>query len=132
MTFNRLRELMTAICRRIGQDPSWHFFNDQETLDFEAQNPIDRLDDSQGMSAAKFVDFIYTKVGRPFKPSKHLAPDSTQIHLGLTNKLDLFHENTVSLSPKPGKLEDLHSSLLEIRSRLSQKGYPGGDNGLGR
>ena len=35
--------------------------------------------------------------------------------------LGLFHENTVSLSPKPGKLEELHSSLLEIRTRQSQK-----------
>ena len=89
---------MTAICRRIGQAPSWHLFDDQGTLDFEAQNPIDRLDDPQGMSASQFVDFIYSKVGRPFKPSKRLAPDSTQIHLGLTNMLALFHENTISLS----------------------------------
>ena len=119
--FHRLPELMTAICRRIGQAPSWHFFDDQGTLDFEAQNPTDRFDDLPGMSAFTFVDIIYSKVGRPFKPSKHLAPDSTQIHLGLSNMLGLFHENTVSLSPKPGKLEALHSSLLEIRTRQYQK-----------
>ena len=82
---------------------------------------MDRLGDPRGMSASEFVDFIYSKVGRPFKPSKHLAPDSTQIHLGLTNMLGLFHENTVSLSPKPGKFEELHSSFLEIRTRQSQK-----------
>ena len=113
--FNCLPELMTAICRRIGQAPSWHFFDDQGTLDFEAQNPTDRLDDPQGMSASQFVDFIYSKVGRPFKPSKHLAPDSTQIHLGSTNTLGLCYANTISLSPKPGQFEELHSSLVDIR-----------------
>ena len=37
--FNRLPELMTAICRRIGHAPSWHFFDDQGTLDFETAGP---------------------------------------------------------------------------------------------
>ena len=35
VNFNRLPELMTAITRRIGQATSWHFFDDQGTLDFE-------------------------------------------------------------------------------------------------
>ena len=37
--FNRLPELMTAICRRIGCAPSWYFFDDQGTLDFEGDPP---------------------------------------------------------------------------------------------
>ena len=35
VNFNRLPELMTAICRRTGHAPSLHFFDDQGTLDFE-------------------------------------------------------------------------------------------------
>ena len=35
VNLNRLPELMTAVCRRIGMSPSWHFFDDQGKLDFE-------------------------------------------------------------------------------------------------
>ena len=90
VNFKRLPELMIAICRRIGQAPSWHFFDDQGTLDFEVHDPIDRFDDPAGISASEFVGFVYSKVGRPFKPSKHLSAHSTQFHLGLQNILGVF------------------------------------------
>ena len=111
---------MTAICRRIGQAPSWHLFDDQGTLGFEEQNPSDRFDDPTGMSASDFVGFVHTKIGRPFEPSKHLPPHSTQIQPGLQNMLGLFQQNTVSLAPKPGKLQEIHASLEEMRSRRPQ------------
>ena len=81
--FNRLPEFITAICRRIGQAPSCHLFDDQGTLDIEVHDPTDRFDDPAGMSASEFVGFVYSKVGRPFKPSKHLPANSTEIHLGM-------------------------------------------------
>ena len=121
VNFNRLPEFMTAICRRIGQAPYWHLFNDQDTLDFEVQDPNDRFDDLAGMSASEFVLFVYSKVGRPFKPSKHLPANSTQIHFGLHNMSGLFRENTVSPVPKPGKLEELHAFLKEMRGRKPQQ-----------
>ena len=34
VNFNRLPELMTALCRRIGLCPTWHYFDDQGSLDF--------------------------------------------------------------------------------------------------
>jgi hypothetical protein len=34
VNFNRLPELLTAVARRIGIAPTWHFFDDQGTLDF--------------------------------------------------------------------------------------------------
>ena len=78
---NRLPELMTAVCRRIGKAPSWHFFDDQGTLDFEIGTlPKDRI--VVGMSASLFVGFVYDKVGTPLKPSKHLPPTNVQTHLG--------------------------------------------------
>ena len=84
---------MAAICRRIGQVPSWHLFSeDQSTLDFEVHDPTGRFDDPAGLSASEFVGFVYSKVGRPFKPSKRLPAHSTQIHLGLQNMLGLFPE----------------------------------------
>ena len=65
VNFNRLPEPMTAMCRRIGGAPSWHFFDDQGTFDFEETSPGSHEDTC--MSASKFVDFVYTLVGRPFK-----------------------------------------------------------------
>ena len=51
VNFNRLPELMTAICRRIGHAPSWHFFDDQGTLDFETTLPPQPA--PSGMSASE-------------------------------------------------------------------------------
>ena len=82
VNFNRLPELMTAICRRIGCATSWHFFDDQGTLDFE-EAPFENHHSRQGMSASELVGFIYNLVGRPFKKEKRLPPCTTQIHLGL-------------------------------------------------
>ena len=73
VNFNRLPELMTAICRRIGCATSWHFFDDQGTLDLE-EAPVENRHSRQGMAASELVGFIYKLVGRPFKKEKHLPP----------------------------------------------------------
>ena len=99
---------------------SWHFFDDQGTLDFE-DITMDEGDVNTGMSASTFVGFLYNKVGRPFKPSKHLPPASVQTHLGLQNMLHDFCNNKISLIPKEGKLQELNKSLMEIRQRESQQ-----------
>ena len=36
-------------------------------------------------------------------------------------RLGIFRENAVSLAPKPGKLEELHASLVEMRGRKPHK-----------
>ena len=95
VNFNMLPELMTAICRRIGCAPSWHFLDDQGTLDFEGAPPGTHSE--QGMSASELVDFVHKLVGRPFKKEKLLPPCTTQVHLGLKNELKDFHHNEVLL-----------------------------------
>ena len=100
--------------------PSWHFFDDQGMLDVESCTP-DKDDVNTGMSASDFVGFIYNKIGRPFKPSKHLPPSSVQTHLGLQNMLHNFDSNQISLVPKDGKLQDIYDNLAEIRNRNSQQ-----------
>ena len=47
-------------------------------------------------------------------------PSTTQAHLGLQNKFKDFQANIVCLEPKPGKLEDIHSELIDIRFRQDQ------------
>ena len=118
VNFNRLPELMTAICRRIGHSPSWHFFDDQGTLDFETEGPPHPA--LPGLSASEWVDFVYTLVGRPFKKEKHLPPQATQLHLGLKNEFKHFQQNEVSLEPKPGKLQDILEALIAFRKRGDQ------------
>jgi len=118
VNFNRLPELMTAICRRIGHAPSWHFFDDQGTLDFETAGPPHP--GLPGLSASEWVDFVYTLVGRPFKKEKHLPPQETESHLGLKNEFKNFQQNEVSLEPKPGKLQELLDILKEFRNRENQ------------
>ena len=68
------------------------------------------------MAASEFVGYIYILVGRPFKE----ATSKTQVHLGIQNDFKDFQANIVPLEPKPGKLEDIHSALIEIRSRQDQ------------
>ena len=109
---------MTAICRRIGHAPSWHFFDDQGTLDFETTLPPHPA--LPGMSASEWVDFVYTLVGRPFKKEKHLPPRATQLHLGLTNEFKNFQQNEISLEPTPGKLQDILEALIACRAREDQ------------
>ena len=96
------------------------FFDDQGTVDFE-DITVGKEDVNAGMSASNFVGFLYNKVGRPFKPSKHLPPASVQTHLGLQNMLNDFSSNEISLIPKEGKLQELHKDLMEIRQRTSQQ-----------
>ena len=86
---------MTAVCRRIGKAPSWHFLDDHGTLNFEDGAPR-KGKDAPGMSASTFVGFIYDKIGRPFKPSKYLPPAEVQTHLGLQNMLQCFGDNSIS------------------------------------
>ena len=116
--FNRLPELTTAICRRIGCASSWHFFDDQGTLDFEGV--LQGTHNEQGMSASELVDFVYKLVGRPFKKGKRLPPSSTQVHLGFKNELTDFQHNEVMLELKPRKLQDILEALLAFRSRDDQ------------
>ena len=115
VNFNGLPELMTAICRRIGHAPSWHFFDDQGTLDFEHSLPPHAA--LPGMSASEWVDFVYPLVGRPFKKEKHLPPSSTQVHLGLKNEFKHFQQNEILLEPKPGKLQEILETLIAFRAR---------------
>ena len=42
VNFNRLPELLTAVCRRIGACPTWHFFDDQGCLEFETPSTESR------------------------------------------------------------------------------------------
>jgi hypothetical protein len=79
VNFNRLPELMTALGRRIGACPTWHFFDDQGTLDFR---------DARGhglgrrsLSAPSFMGKLYAMIGRPFKEAKHLPSANRQVHL---------------------------------------------------
>ena len=72
------------------------------------------------MAASEFVGFIYSLVGRPFRKEKRLPPSKTQVRLGLQNEFKDFQANIVSLEPKPGKLEDIHSALIDIRCRQDQ------------
>ena len=118
VNFNRLPELMTAICRRIGCAPSWHFFDDQGTLDFEGAPPGSHGE--TGMSSSEFVDFVYTLVGRLFKKEKHLPPCSTQVHLEFKNEFKDFQQNEIMLEPKPGKLQDILEALIAFRARDDQ------------
>ena len=73
------------------------------------------------MSASEFVGFIYIKIGRPFKPTKHLPPSSVQTHLGLQNMLHNFESNQISLVPKDGKLQDIYDNLAESEIAIPNK-----------
>ena len=108
VNFNRLPELMTAVCRRIGFCPSWHYFDDQGTLDFRTAEG-DKPGPREAISAPNFVGAVYELVGRPFKPAKHLPARARQVHLGLANIFEEFANNLVWLEAKEGKLEELHA-----------------------
>ena len=79
VNFNRLPELLTAAARRIGIAPSWHFFDDQGTLDFIQDNAQACLRKEAAPKRAKgsecrpqaFVQELFNLAGRPFKASKH-------------------------------------------------------------
>ena len=102
VNFNRFPELMTAVVRRIGACPSWHFFDDQGTLDFKLSDT--KAGHKTSISAPSFVGKAYDLVGRPFKPSKHLPSAAKQTHLGLLNNLENLLDG-IALEPKEGKLE---------------------------
>ena len=61
VNFKRLPEIMTAVCRRVGMAPLWHFFDDQGTLDFETCTPGED-EVGSGMSASEFVGFVYKRL----------------------------------------------------------------------
>ena len=121
MNFDRLPGLTAAFCRRIWKTPSWHFFDDQGTLDFENRDPAHLRSNAPGMTASEFVGFIYKKIGRPSKPSTHLPPAQVRTHLGLQNMLQFFGDHHVSLTVKPGKLEAIYDSLKDLQERRSQQ-----------
>ena len=133
VNFNRLPELMTAVCRRIGACPTWHIFDDQGILDFAEGNvgedgtlskrpPSGECSSSRNrLTAPDFVSRTYDLVGRPFKPSKHQPAAQRQLHLGLTNVFERLHKNEILLEAKEGKLEELMKACEDILQRGRKK-----------
>ena len=130
VNFNRLPELMTAACRRLGACPSWHYFDDQGTLDFAERQGSSRGSLADGnhkkpggrgaIEASDFVGRLYKLVGRPFKPVKHQPANERQVHLGLLNVFEDMDKQKIWLEAKPGKLEELEEAYLEMVSRRPQ------------
>ena len=58
VNFNRLPELLTAVCRRIGFCPTWHFYDDQGGLTFSLRSGV------FAYPPQKWVDFVFQFVGR--------------------------------------------------------------------
>ena len=127
VNFNGLPEFMTAVCRRIRKTPSWHFFDDQGTLDFEDSDPLHHRHKAPGMGASELVGFFYEKIGRPFKSSKHLPPAQVQTHPWLQGILHFFGDHIISLIPKPCKFEEMYDSLKHLLDRHSQQATFGDD-----
>ena len=76
VNFNRLPELLTAACRRLGAAPTWHFFDDQGVLELDQPG-------LPGMSAQHFTQRFYALVSRPFSPAKSIPSGRLTLHLGL-------------------------------------------------
>ena len=90
VNFNRLPEFPTAVGRRIGLATFLHFFDDQDTLDFE-----DRILGSRGtqgggtdLKARRFIGKFYDVFGRPFKKARHRPLSAKQIHWALLTTLN--------------------------------------------
>ena len=125
VNFNRLPELLTAACRRLGQCTTWHFFDDQGTVEFQhSGEEVARnagADSPPSMTAQEFVQELFRLVGRPFKAKKHLPPAQKQVHLGLLNDFSEFQKGQMRITPKEGKLEEMHAKLLDLRDCTSKK-----------
>ena len=87
----------------------------QETISF--RKPRANIPES-GLSAQAFTASIDDLVGRPFKAKKHLAPETTQQHLGLVNHFTRFENGQLCLRLKEGKMEEIYNQLLAIRMRM--------------
>ena len=59
--FNRLPELLTAVARRIGGVPTWHFFGDQGTLEFQKSSSPEE----QTSGAQEWVGELFSLCGAP-------------------------------------------------------------------
>jgi hypothetical protein len=124
VNFNRLPELLTAVARRIGIATTWHFFDDQGTLDFaEDEGRVrNRKVATQTSPRRKcrpqaFVQELLKLVGRPFKESKHQAPCQRQVHLGLLNDFVDFKDGEISIKPRVGKIDELLLVLKDLKTR---------------
>ena len=78
VNFNRLPELLTAACRRLGAVSNWHLFDDQGVLEL-AQPGL------PGMSAQDFTQRLHALVSRTFSPAKSVPPGKLTLQLGLRN-----------------------------------------------
>ena len=113
VNFNRLPELLTAVARRVGIAPSWHFFDDQGTLDFRQEDTGAGLQTAPPSTKAHkckpqaFVQELFKLAGRPFKESKHQEPCQRQVHLGLLNDFLEFQHGSISIKPRVGKINEL-------------------------
>ena len=115
--FNRLPELMTALCRKIGACPT--FFDDQGTLDFH-----DRRSDGyhrRSMTAPDFAGAFCNLVGRPFDAAKRLPAGAIQLHLGLQNNFLDVPSKKIWMEPKPGNIEELTQLCTDLRTRKPQQ-----------
>ena len=90
VNINCLAELMTALCRRIGLCPSWHYFDHPGALDF------------RGGSSDKIGPRILCQHFRPFKPAKHQPAAQRQLHLGLLNVFGRFKDREIALEAREG------------------------------
>lgn len=125
VNLNRLPELLTAVARRIGIAPPWHFFDDQGTLDFAEKEGRVGNRKAATQSSPKsarcrpqaFVQELFKLAGRPFKESKHQAPCQRQVHLGLLNDFIEFQNGSISIKPRVGKIGELILILQEMKAR---------------
>ena len=125
VNFNRLPELLTAVARRIGIAPSWHFFDDQGTLDFRQEASAAGLRKEAAPPSTKaqkcrpqaFVQELLKLAGRPFKESKHQEPCQRQVHLGLFNDFLEFQHGSISIKPRVGKIDELLKMMQEMKAR---------------
>ena len=112
VNFNRLPELLTAACRRLGAAPTWHFFDDQGVLELDQPG-------LPGMSAQDFTQRFYALVSRPFSPAKSIPSGRLTLHLGLRNDFTGWRQGQLKLVPRPGKVDEIIEQL-ETLSAASQ------------
>ena len=125
VNFNRLPELLTAVARRIGVAPSWHFFDDQGTLDCRQEEHGAGHRKATAPSPAKtskcrpqaFVQELFKLAGRPFKESKHQEPCQRQVHLGLLNDIIEFRNGNISIKPRVGQIDELITAMRDMKTR---------------
>ena len=116
VNINKLPELLTAVCRRIGACPTWHLFSDQGCLEFESPLAGSRPAGAQEtMGLQDFINTVYELVGRPFKETKRLQAAPEQVHLGLLNDMSKFGEGKLCICPKEGELQGFWIALKTMK-----------------